>query len=1037
MRTQTYNTFLFFSFLLFSISCFSQQKHHHDELPGNTTRYEGAAVYLFDTIAANRLNNRSIPIHPSILDCPPNIDFEEGSFNLWRLDTGFVRGVNGFDSIANQAFNSIHGPSPTGFNQVTVTATPPMPNRHEIIQNTGAPIPLDPYGLFPIYPPDGSNFCIKLGSDVDHPGQRWPAARAERASYLINVPAGVTNYSITYQYAVVFQDPGHVPQNQPRFTVKLFDPATATYVPCGFVEYVADSTIPGFLLSTSTNVDDVWYKSWTPVFINLANYAGRTLYLEFTTEDCAQGGHWGYAYVDVNGCQLAVTANNDCQTPPHTTMDGPPGFIQYNWWNADYSALLGNGQHLVLNPGLALNALVHLELIPNSGQSCRDTITTNVTKDTLLYDAAANQVICAGNATTIGTGVLLPNATFTWSPNYQINNVHQPTALVNPDTSMPYFLVVTDTLTQCKVFDTVEVIVHPTPQIQTQSVSMCAGAGAVVAVSGADAYIWNPANGVTSTSTGIYNLNPAATTTYTITGNNNQTGCSNDTSITVSVYPKPLANFIAPPSQCANNNIFNFVSNASINAGSITSTLWRFQENQIASGIVSSHAFPGPGTYNVKLIVTSDRGCKDSTSRTVELKPIPIVNVVSNGPLVFCAGNTVNLTATIQSSSPVSSIQWSNQSGNIIGANSNSLFVQQSGNYQVQITNAAGCEATSNISTIVSNPIPQGSINLPSQNYICEGQTTTLSCNSSAIQYQWYLNNVPIPGANQSSINAQTPGTYGLQITTAAGCSNFATGNIQLNLFQKPRVAFQFAERCERLPIQFDNNSDTSTSGAVLWQWNFGDGNYSNAYQPIHAFSNGNNYTVTLTATSLRCPNLTATSNQLIRISSNIPGIRYPTIDAIANNITPMQARNIGNQFLWRPTVGLSNPNIRDPYFRLNMPMEYKIKITTDRGCETVDTVMTRMQFAIDIQVPTAFTPNGDGHNDVLNVFLIGIGKLKFFRVFNRWGQLLFETRDPRQLWDGTFQGKKQPAETYVWTAQGEGTDGKTVIRRGQTILIR
>jgi gliding motility-associated-like protein len=413
------------------------------------------------------------------------------------------------------------------------------------------------------------------------------------------------------------------------------------------------------------------------------------------------------------------------------------------------------------------------------------------------------------------------------------------------------------------------------------------------------------------------------------------------------------------------------------------------------------------------------------------------VNVVTNGPLVFCAGNNVTLTANIQSSSPVNSIQWSNQSGNINGANSSSLNVQQSGNYSVHITNAAGCSSNSSIAAVITNPIPQGNINIPSQNYICEGQTTTLTSNANATQYQWYLNNVPISGATQASYNAVNPGTYGLQITTGEGCTNFASGNIQLSVYKKPTVAFQFAERCERLPIQFENNSDTSTSGPVIWNWNFGDGVSSNAYQPTHAYSNGNNYTVTLTAASLRCPSLTSTSNQLIQIAAPTPGIRYPTIDAIANNITPMQARNIGNQYLWRPTVGLSNPNIRDPYFRLNMPIEYQIKITTNNGCVTVDTVMTRMQFAIDIQVPTAFTPNGDGHNDWLDVFLIGIGKLKFFRVFNRWGQLLFETNDPRQLWDGTFHGKKQPAETYVWTAEGEGTDGKRVIRRGQTILIR
>jgi gliding motility-associated-like protein len=91
----------------------------------------------------------------------------------------------------------------------------------------------------------------------------------------------------------------------------------------------------------------------------------------------------------------------------------------------------------------------------------------------------------------------------------------------------------------------------------------------------------------------------------------------------------------------------------------------------------------------------------------------------------------------------------------------------------------------------------------------------------------------------------------------------------------------------------------------------------------------------------------------------------------------------------------------------------------------------------IDIIAPKGFTPNGDGHNDKLQFFLLGIDQLNFFRVFNRWGQLMFETTDPYQFWDGKYKGIDQPLETYVWMAQGRGRDGKTIVRRGQTILIR
>ena len=90
-----------------------------------------------------------------------------------------------------------------------------------------------------------------------------------------------------------------------------------------------------------------------------------------------------------------------------------------------------------------------------------------------------------------------------------------------------------------------------------------------------------------------------------------------------------------------------------------------------------------------------------------------------------------------------------------------------------------------------------------------------------------------------------------------------------------------------------------------------------------------------------------------------------------------------------------------------------------------------------DIMVPEAFTPNDDGENDQLKFYNIGITKLKYFRIFNRWGQLLFETTNENSYWDGTFNGVLQPIDSYVWMVEGVGSDGETVFKRGQSILLR
>jgi gliding motility-associated-like protein len=90
-----------------------------------------------------------------------------------------------------------------------------------------------------------------------------------------------------------------------------------------------------------------------------------------------------------------------------------------------------------------------------------------------------------------------------------------------------------------------------------------------------------------------------------------------------------------------------------------------------------------------------------------------------------------------------------------------------------------------------------------------------------------------------------------------------------------------------------------------------------------------------------------------------------------------------------------------------------------------------------DIVVPNAFTPNGDGHNDVLRVDALGIRDFQYFKVFNRWGQEVFTSANTGVGWNGTIGGQLAPMGTYVWAASGLDFQGRVVQRRGTVILIR
>ena len=181
----------------------------------------------------------------------------------------------------------------------------------------------------------------------------------------------------------------------------------------------------------------------------------------------------------------------------------------------------------------------------------------------------------------------------------------------------------------------------------------------------------------------------------------------------------------------------------------------------------------------------------------------------------------------------------------------------------------------------------------------------------------------------------------------------------------------------------------------------------------------------------------TVISNEVLLRVFTSSSIRYPNINTLPNTNVNLQARNIGYEYKWYPSIGLSNSYIANPLFNLYFPMNYTIKITDSAGCFVTDTLSILMFKESDIFIPKAFTPNGDGHNDKLDIFLVSMQQLNFFKLFDRWGKLVFETNNTSLLWDGTYNGVKQPSETYVWIAQGVTTSGNVIIRKGQTILIR
>jgi gliding motility-associated-like protein len=115
----------------------------------------------------------------------------------------------------------------------------------------------------------------------------------------------------------------------------------------------------------------------------------------------------------------------------------------------------------------------------------------------------------------------------------------------------------------------------------------------------------------------------------------------------------------------------------------------------------------------------------------------------------------------------------------------------------------------------------------------------------------------------------------------------------------------------------------------------------------------------------------------------------------------------------------------------------YEIRLTTDLGCVTVDTLLVKTVKRIEVHVPTGFTPNNDGKNDRLRPLLFGIEKVNYFRIYNRWGNMVFQMQSDQPGWDGKINGILQGTQVFVWMIEVVDIDGQIHREKGTTTLLR
>lgn len=218
------------------------------------------------------------------------------------------------------------------------------------------------------------------------------------------------------------------------------------------------------------------------------------------------------------------------------------------------------------------------------------------------------------------------------------------------------------------------------------------------------------------------------------------------------------------------------------------------------------------------------------------------------------------------------------------------------------------------------------------------------------------------------------------------------------------------------------------------WNWVFGDGKTSAQQNPSHHFLKNGRYTSLFWSVSENG----CLSDTLARLVSIDVVKAFAGSDTVAVKGEPLQLAGSGNgKFSWAPALGLSNAFTASPAATLYNDQTYVLTVTNDSGCAANDTVRIKVFDDAGIFVPSAFSPNNDGRNDRLVTVAPGFKQLLYFKIYDRWGQLVFETKETGKGWDGNFRGKVMPQGVYVWMAGGVDVNNRKLEKKGTTLLLR
>ncbi len=510
-------------------------------------------------------------------------------------------------------------------------------------------------------------------------------------------------------------------------------------------------------------------------------------------------------------------------------------------------------------------------------------------------------------------------------------------------------------------------------------------------------YAWN---GNASATPDLTNVAAGA---YTLVVTDGNTCTSTVGPFNIGSYTGPtidITNMVITPESCFGND--GSITGITASGNGTMSYDW----NGSASVTADTTMLTG-GAFT--LTVTDGVGCSATSGpHTITTNTGPIIDATNVSLNDENCGNADGSITGITVSGGTGQLSYDWNGTNTLGTDTVNIGA---GTYTLTVMDAAGCSATSGPYTI--NGAPPVVVGQTGTTTICEGQSTTLT-GTGATTYEW------IPGGTGGTFNFSptTTTTYSV-VGTTGPCTDTLSFTITVNPLPATGITGD--------TVICEGESTTLTAtGSFNFTWSDMSTNQTltvspgttTGYQLVASNTCGND-TANVTVHVNPLPTADAGPDQTILLGSSA------TLDGSG-----------GTSYAWTPPDGLSCTNCEDPLASPTQSTTYYVTVTDGNGCVSTDSVRIEVDESSVLFIPNVFSPNGDNLNDILYVRGGGIESF-VFRVYDRWGALMFETSDLSVGWDGTYKGEPVVQGVYVYGMTGKYFDGKAIEEKGNITVVR